>query len=216
MLTAIGSGMAATTGCLGLNQSGSDNSISHPESGPTDTETDPRDSDGKRIRISSIENVPQDVPLSPSVKLMRSEVSAEQTAQVQVTCKNTSNQAIWSNARVPAFGNFVSRRGPAEQRLLFLKRAEDYDVTHPGCWRADLSNYALNSVHSDVVTNFRYDAGESKSTALDMYGHPENDDPCFELGEYQMQNTYYLSNSGNLDDIQWEFQWGYKISVTES
>lgn len=216
MLTAIGCGIAATTGCLGSNQSGNVNSTSDPAREPTDTETPPSVSDGKKIRVSSVEDVPKGVPLTPSVNVIHSEISADQTARVQVTCKNTSNQAIWSNARVPAFGNFISRKGSDEQRLLFLKPTQEYDVTHPDCWRADLSKYALNSVHSDVINNIRYDAGGSKSTALDMYGHPENDDPCFELGDYRMQNTYRVSDTSDLGEVQWEFQWGYTISIVES
>lgn len=216
MLTTIGFGIAATTGCLSANQSGSDNSTLAPTKDSTDTETISPVSGGRKIRISSVDDVPNDVPLTPSVQIIQPKISAEQTAQVQVTCKNTSKQSIWSNARVPAFGSFVSRNGPDGQRLLFLKPTEKYDVTHSRCWRADLGKSALNSVHSDVITDIRYNSGESKSTMLEMYGHPENDDPCFELGDHRMQNTYYLSNTDGIDDVQWEFEWGYTISIVES
>ncbi|MGZ0747466.1 hypothetical protein [Haloparvum sp. AD34] len=166
--------------------------------------------------MSSVDRVPKDVPLTPSVEVVRSGISAEQTARVQISAKNTANQEVWSNARVPAFGNFVSVDGPGGQRLLFLKPEEEYNVTHPGCWQADLSKYALNSVHSDVVTNIRYDPGEPKSKALDMYGHPENDDPCLTPGEYRMENTYYITDSGDSDDVKWEFQWGYTVRIVEA
>lgn len=215
VLTAIGSGMAATTGCLDSNQPGNATSTSDPSSGPSNTGTTPQ-SGGMGIRISSVDDVPSDAPFMPSVKVVRSAVSPEQPARVQVTGKNTSNRTIWNSyVRVPAFGNFVSQNGPSGQRLLFLKRNEQHNVTHPGCWRVDLDKHALNSVHSDVVTGIRYGAGESKSTTLDMYGHPENADPCFALGEYRMENTYYISDTGDSADIQWEFQWGYMISIVE-
>lgn len=208
IVAALGAGIGSLTGCLGEGSSVS-------ESTPTDTPT-PTPRDGRRaVGVTSIGAVPDGSPLSHSVGVLRSSVNVDQTARITVEVTNTADQTVWNAARIPAFGEFVTQDGPAGLRLLLLQPDEQYPTVRSGCWRADLSRSQVNHAYTNVVDDRRYEPGETKSTQFDVYGHPENTGPCLPPGEYPIEALYVVSDDSSTDTAEWEYRWGFSLTVEE-
>jgi hypothetical protein len=168
------------------------------------------------VQISGVDEVPADAPLEPTITVVQSRVTADQTARIRVTVRNVADQPVWNSARIPAFSNFITTEGPEGQKLLLLKPEEQYDTASGRCWRAELDRGQLNLAYGDTAADMRYDAGESRSMAFDIYGHPENADPCLMPGEYPIENRYTISNDADSDEATWQYHWGFNITVAES
>lgn len=213
VLTALGASVVPLTGCTGL---GAENSTQSPSN--TETQTPLPYSGDSEVRLSSVDDVPTDVPLEPSAEVTQSKITADQTARIRVSLTNTADQAVWNtNVRIPAFSSFISKAGPEGQKLLLLQPDEQYDTASAECWRADLTEPELNHAYTDVVTDIRYDADESKATEFDIYGHPENANRCLVPGAYPIESKYHVAdNDESTDEITWEYTWGFSITVEES
>lgn len=206
VLSALGAGVVPLAGCLG-----------RASSGPHSTDTPPpTPRDGRRqVRLASVGSVPADVPLDPSVEVVRSAVTADRTARIRTTLTNTADAPVWNVTRIRTLGDFVTRPGPRDQRLLLLVPDGQYETVRPDCWRADLGERAVNWVYSDVVAPVRYDVDETKATAFDVYGHPENTGPCLAPGDYPVETRYGVSDDSDTDASEWDYRWGFTITVAE-
>lgn len=209
MISALGTSIVASlTGCLGQVNPSSDSTA-------TDTPT-PRDG-SRQVRITSIGTSPDATPLSHSVKVLRSRVNADQTARITVEVTNTADQPVWNTAsRITAFSDFVTQEGPDGQRLLLLQPEEQYPTVRSGCWRADLSESQINHAYTNVVGERRYEPGETKATQFDVYGYPENTGPCLTPGEYPVDSLYVVGDDSNADTAEWEYRWGFSLTVEKS
>lgn len=144
-------------------------------------------------------------------------ITADQTARIRVTVTNTSDQTVWnSNVRIPAFSAFITDAGPQRQKLVLLQPNEQYDTAIGGCWRAELAEPQLNHTYSNVVTDVRYTAGESRATEFVIYGHPENANRCIVPGEYPITNRYTVATDAEAEEGDWQYEWGFAISVSEA
>lgn len=56
----------------------------------------------------------------------------------------------------------------------------------------------------------------TKATEFAVYGHPENDDCCIAPGEYPIKNRYAIATDKEAEEVEWEYEWGFGITVTES
>jgi hypothetical protein len=210
-LAGMSTSIVPLAGCIELGVEGASQRSPDTET-PTPTPGDKH----REVQISSVDDVPADAPLEPSVEVIQSSVTAEQTARIRVTVTNTADHPVWNTSvRIPAFSNFITQEGPKGQKLLLLKPDEQYD-TATECWRAELNEPQLNNAYTDVVIDRRYSAGESKATTFDIYGHPENADPCLMPGEYPIENRYTITNDADSDEAKWEYKWGFSITVAES
>lgn len=214
VLTTLGASAITLTGC---NTQGSQETDT-PNTNTTGTETTRPPSThrtGPRaVSIASVGTVPSDVPVTPSVTVLRSSVTANQTARIKVSLKNTSEQTIWSQiVRIPAFSDFITDEGPNGNRLLLLKPEVDYETVRSNCWRADLAKYELNHAYTDVAGDVKYSPGATKTTSFDIYGHPQNTGPCLTPGEYKLNSSYRIDTDTNEEKTKWEFTWGFSIMV---
>lgn len=208
MVSALGASIIPLTGCLGQASSGTD---------PTTTEvsTVTRRDGRRQVRISDVDDAPTDAPLVPSVRVVRADVTADQTARIQTSLTNTTDTPVWNTStRIRTFSNFITDAGPQNQRIILLQPDGQYDTVSSDCWRADLSTPELNHAYSDVVTDIRYAAGETRSTTFDIYGHPENTGPCLAPGDYPIDTQYAVSANSDTETIEWEYQWGFTITIT--
>lgn len=192
------------TGCTGLG--GEDGSKGSPTG------------DGHReVEISRVDDIPADAPLEPSVSVLRSRVSTEQTARIYVFLKNVTDKPVWHNSvRIPAFGSSITDETARGQRLVLLPPDEQYATVSEQCWRADLTAQQLDNAYTDVVTNVRYDPGEGRATEFDIYGHPENEDSCLPPADFPIDDRYTITDEAEAEEASWLYNWGFRISVYES
>lgn len=196
VVIALGASAVSLTGCIG-------------QSSPQNN--------SREVHISSVDKVPSESPLEPTVEMLRSSVTADETARVQVTVTNTTDQPVWnSTVRIPAFDRFVTEEGPQGQRLLLLQPDGAYDTVRSDCWRADLDSHGVNHAYTDVVTDRQYRSGETRTTAFDIFGHPENTGPCLPPGNYRIGSSYRIAEVAEPEAAEWEFDWGFTVGVEES
>lgn len=223
VLTALGASVVPLTGCTGRNSpatasTATDTSLTDTPSTDTpttDTKT-PRPTPEhahRTVSVSSVDVVPGNSPLDPSVEVTRSRVTADRTARLQVRLTNTATQPVWNTyVRIPAFSSFITRAGPQGQKLLLLQPSEQYATVSAECWRADLTEWQMNHAYTNTVTEIRYEAGDSRTTSFDIYGHPENTGPCLAPGDYRISNEYRIDD----DDADGEApRWGFTITVDD-
>jgi hypothetical protein len=74
----------------------------------------------------------------------------------------------------------------------------------------------LNHTYTDVLTEIRYNAGETKTTEFDLYGHLENTPRCLVPGTYPIKTPYNIADDADTDDPDWEYRWGIGITIEES
>lgn len=204
VLAALVAGGPTLSGCTSRGAPGSDTNTSSPEHGNRD------------VSLSSVDDAPTDAPLDPAVEVVQSSVSIDRTAQLRVTVTNSTDRLVWNkHVHIPAFSSFITQEGPQGQKLLLLQPDEQYDTVGSGCWRADLEEWQLNHAYTDVVTDVRYDAGQSGTTAFDVYGHPENTGPCLAPGDYRIENKYAIAADVDAEEADWEFYWGFTLTVDE-
>lgn len=209
LLSALGTSLVSLTGCLGQASSSSNSTA-------TDTLT-PTPRDGSRqVRVTSVGTVPDEPALSPSVEVLRSNVTADQTARIEVEVTNTADQPVWNTAvRIPAFSKFITQESPDGRKLLLLKPDEQYATVRSGCWRADLSEAQINHAYTNVVSERRYERGDTMATQFDIYGHPENTGRCLAPGNYPIEALYTVSDDSNTETDEWEYGWGFSLTVEE-
>ena len=161
--------------------------------------------------------MPPDAPLEPSVTVTQFSITADETARIRVTLTNTSDQTVWNTGvRIPAFSAFITQAGPQGQRLVLLKPDGQYETASAGCWRAEMEEFYLTRAYTDAGADVRYLAGETKATEFAVYGHPENDDCCIAPGEYPIKSSYEIATAEEVEEVEWEYEWGFGITVTES
>lgn len=204
VLTTLGTSTLPLAGCTG---SGSDDGSGQSPTGDANRE----------VQISTVDDVPTDAPLEPSVTVVQSSVTAEQPAQIRVTVQNVADHPVWNTiVRIPVFDNFTTDEGPEGQRLVLLQPEEQHDTVSEQCWRADLTESEYKHAYSNVATDIRYGAGESRATEFDIYGHPENANDCLAPGEYPIENRYTITEESEADEATWQYNWGFRITVIES
>lgn len=204
----MGAGTASAAGCTGVSAPGAEDPL---------TETSTAAGHERRLQISAVDDVASDVPLEPTVEILRREFTVENTARIRVSLSNTAESAVWNGtARIRAFDRFITQEGPNEQQLVLLDPTDRYRTVSPSCWRADLDDPELNSAYTDVVTDVRYSPGETRVTVFDIYGHPENTGPCLSPGAYRIESTYRVSTDEERRSPDWEYDWGFTIQVVEA
>lgn len=166
------------------------------------------------VSVVAVGTVPGHSPFDHGVEVVRSALDADRPPRIRVGLTNTSDSPVWNTTvRIPAFGGFITRRGPEGHRLVLLDPEGAYETTDPDCWRVDLDRFELNRAYTNAVGDRRYDPGETVSTTFEVYGHPENDEPCLAAGEYPTDIGYYLSEDDRTETTEWEYRWGFRIAV---
>lgn len=204
-LSTVGASIVTLSGCLERASGGIDSTAS----------PDPTPSAGDRqVQVTPVGTVPNEAPFDPSVEVLQSNVNADQTARLEVEITNIADQPVWNtHVRIPAFSKFITQEGPEDRKLLMLQPDEQYSTVRSGCWRADLSESQINHAHSDVVTDNRYEPGETKTTRFDIYGHPENTGACLAPGDYPLEAQYAVSDDSDTETAKWEYRWGFTITI---
>lgn len=163
---------------------------------------------------SPVDDLPDDSPLEPSVEVIRAKVTADQTAGIRVSVTNTTDQPAWNRTvATPVFSSFITEDGPQDQRLVLGKPDWDISTVSSDCYRLSPTTHLQGP---DVATDIRYNPGETKTTAFDLYGHPENTGPCLAPGNYHIRSGYRIADVVNAAAATWEFEWGFTITVRES
>lgn len=218
VVSVVGASVVPLTGCFGQASPGAD-----PTDNATDTVADtelppstPRNGP-RTVSLSGVDDVSNGPPLSPSVEVSQPDVTADQTAQIRTTLTNTADTPAWNmDVRIRTFGNFITQAGPQNQQLLLLNPDGDYETVRPACWRADINRPTLDHAYTNTVSDIQYAPGETRSNTFDIYGHPENIGPCLAPGNYPIEAEYAISDDSNTDTPEWEYQWGFSITVEES
>lgn len=215
VLTALGASVVPLTGCAGQGSPKNDSADTGTPGSETEPPTPTPRNGPREVRISSVDDVPDDPPLDPSVEVLRSSVTADRTARIRITLTNTSDRTVWNNSRIRAFSSFITDEGPQNQQLALLRPEENNSTVRSDCYRSALTERALKWYYTDVVSNTGYDPDETKATTFDIYGHPGNTGPCLALGDYPIRSEYRIAEDAEAEETNWEFEWGFTITVEE-
>lgn len=211
MVSALGASFVPLSACFGQTTSAPDSTDT-----ATDTPTPTRGDGSRQVRVTSVGSVPDEAPLATSVEVLRSNVTTDQTARITVEVTNTADQTVWHTAtRITAFSDFITQESNDGRKLMLLKPDVDYATVRSGCWRADLAKWEINHAYTNVAAYRKYPPGETKATQFDIYGHPENTDTCLAPGEYPLESLYTVSDDRS-DTAEWEYPWGFSLTVEES
>ena len=219
MLSALGASILSLTGCLSdaSTTTASTTTTETPTTTTSETPSSTPRGGHREIGVTSIGSIPADAPLVPSVEVLQPFVTDDQPARISVKVTNTADQPVWhTGVRIPAFSSFITQAASEGRRLLLLQPDAQYATRGEGCWRADLSEPQINNAYSNVVTDTRYDPGDTTATQFDIYGHPDNTGPCLPPGEYPIDAAYAVSDDATTDTVEWEYRWGFSLTVADS
>lgn len=215
VLAALVAGVPPLTGCGG--RGGPETATPTPAPVPTVTEVDPGTASPtatprggpREVAVTAVDDVPADSPLDLSVEVVESTVDPTGTARLRVTATNTADYHVWRPS-TRTFDVHTSRAGPRDQRLLFVHPGKDLPRVRPDCWRA-----ARDSVEDQLAVNLRYAAGETRRSAFDLYGHVHNTGPCMAPGDYPTAAKYLVTDDADTPGFEWEFDWGFTVTIEE-
>lgn len=164
----------------------------------------------RRVRVTSVTEVPDIVPVVPSIDVVRSAVTRDRTARVRITFRNVADGTVWHQATSPVTRQWISLADGA--KIVLLPADGDYEPVEPGCWRSALDEREVH-VGDDHVRPHPYEACERASVAFDLFGHPANTGGCLPTGEYQFFDTLYVNDREDANDTEWQYQWRFSLAV---
>lgn len=186
-------GLAGCTGSSGTNDSPNET----PPSETNDSgETPPEGGPGVSI-VSTDEN--PDLPVEPSVEIVRETATEDQPPQLQTTLTNTSDEPVTvGEGRAVHFEHVTDDSG----LLTLLPGGGEYPA-EADCWRL-----TEPIATTDEYRTFGIEAGESSSRPVDLYATPDADG-CLPVGEYRFETTIAIVSDGA--ETESSANWGFSI-----
>jgi hypothetical protein len=195
-----GLGAATVVGLAGCSGSdGSDGSPTPAES-PTDDPggTRPEGTGGPGVSLVSVQN-DVDLPVEPTVEVVREAATEEHPPRFETTLSNTSDESVRVGEGRAVHFEYV--RDDADS-LVLLPPDGEYPA-EPGCWRLD-DDIAV----TEEYQTFELAAGATSSRPVDLYATP-GEDACLPVGEYRFETTLSIVSADA--EPQASVQWGFTI-----
>lgn len=189
--------LGGLAGCIGSNPS---------ETPPSETDdagnTRPSGTGGPGVRIvSTDEDV--DLPIRPTVELVRDAATSEQPPRLETTLTNTSDEPVSVGEGRAVHFEYVTNDSGA---LILLpgESGREYP-SEPDCWRLT-EGIAV----TEEYQTFEIEAGASSNRLVDLYATPEVDG-CLPVGEYRFETTISIMSTDA--EPASSATWGFSLSL---
>ena len=147
--------------------------------------TRPAGTGGPGISLRGVGDAP-DLPVKPSVEVVRAVATDEHPPRLRVTLENASEERVSVGEGRSIFFRYVTD----DTEALELLPADGDFPAEPGCWR--LTDGIATTMEYRIVS---LDPGESRSKLVDLYAaHDEDSDSCLPVGEYRFETTYNMES----------------------
>lgn len=204
----------AFAGCTGAapTDGGEDTPTDTPTNTPTDgglpgsngTDsgaggTRPEGTGGPGVTIVAVDDVP-DLPVRPSVELVRDTATADHPPQLRTTLTNTTDEAVRvGEGRAVHFEYVIDDA----QQLILLPPGDDYPA-EPDCWRLS-EGIAV----TEEYRTFEIAPDEPSTRVVDLYGRATDENSCLPVGEYRFETTIAVVSEGG--ESQQSARWGFSV-----
>jgi hypothetical protein len=189
-----GAGSILISGLAGCTGGSTDT----PPSGNNSSGTRPEGTGGPGISIVSTDEDPE-LPIQPSVELVRDTATADHPPRLRTTLENTGDEPVSvGEGRAVHFEHVTDDSGA----LTLLPGDGEYPA-EADCWRLT-EGIAI----TEEYRTFEIDAGDSSSRLVDLYATPDVDG-CLPVGEYRFETTIAIVS----DDAepQSSAEWGFSV-----
>ena len=209
--------VGALAGCTGAAPGTDDGDTPTDTSTPTDTtttdgglpgsnETDsgagstrPEGTGGPGVTIVSVDDAP-DLPIRPSVELVRDTATTEHPPQLRTTLTNTTDETVRvGEGRAVHFEYVIDDA----QQLILLPPGDDYPA-QPDCWRLS-EGIAV----TEEYRTFEIAPDEPSTRVVDLYGRATGEDSCLPVGEYRFETPIAIVSEGG--ESQQSARWGFSV-----
>jgi hypothetical protein len=197
-------------GCIGTapENNDTDNGTDTPVDNDTDNATDggnetrPTGTGGPGVTIAATDDDPE-IPIQPSVEVVREAATTEHPPQLRTTLTNTSDETVSvGEGRAVHFEYVTTDSGT----LTLLPPAGDDDYpAEPDCWRLT-EGIAI----TEEYRTFEIAGGESSSRPVNLYATTEADG-CLPVGDYRFETT--ISLTGDDAEADDSATWGFSITL---
>ncbi|AUV83863.1 hypothetical protein C2R22_03550 [Salinigranum rubrum] len=179
---------------------GSDSGTGTDSSGAGGTR--PEGTGGPGVTLVSVDDDP-DLPVRPSVELVRDTATADHPPQLRTTLTNTTDSPVRvGEGRAVHFEYVYS----GDDQLVLLPGGEEWPA-EPDCWRLT-EGIAVTEEYRMLDIS----PGEPSTRLVDLYATPgegEDADACLPVGEHRFETTIsVLSESG---EQQESVTWGFTV-----
>lgn len=161
--------------------------------------TRPEGTGGPGVTIASVDGAP-DLPVRPSVEIVRDTATAEQPPQLRTTLTNTTDAPINVGEGRAAHFEYVDDE---DGQLILLPSDGDYPA-EPDCWRLSEGIAVTEEYRTVEIT-----PDEPSSRLVDLYGAATDEDSCLPVGEYRFETTIAVVSEGA--EAQQSARWGFSV-----
>jgi hypothetical protein len=212
---ALTGSLAGCTGAAPADDSATDTDTPTPTEMPDGTATDgglpgsdddsgaggtrPEGTGGPGVTIVAVDDAP-DLPVRPSVELVREAATADHPPQLRTTLTNTTDSPVRvGEGRAVHFEYVDDEAG----QLILLPADGDYPA-EPDCWRLT-EGLAI----TEEYRTFEILPDEPSSRLVDLYGAATDEDSCLPVGEYRFETTVAVVSEGG--DSEQSARWGFSV-----
>ncbi|ATW87248.1 hypothetical protein halTADL_0435 [Halohasta litchfieldiae] len=160
--------------------------------------TRPEGTGGPGVTLVSTDEDP-DIPVQPSVEIVRDTATEDHPPRLRTTLENTSDEPLRvGEGRAVHFEHVTADSG-----LLTLLPGDGEYPAEADCWR--LTELIATT---DEYQTFEIDAGDSSSRLVDLYATPDADG-CLPVGEHRFEST--ISIVSDNAEPQSSAEWGFSV-----
>lgn len=164
--------------------------------------TPPSETGGPSLDIVSTDE-DTDLPIRPSVAVVRDTATSEHPPRLRTTLANTSDETLRVGEGRAVHFEYVTDDSGALM-LLPGESNQEYPA-EPGCWRLT-EGIAI----TEEYRTFEIEAGESSSRLVDLYATPDADE-CLPVGEHRFETTIAVVSEDTEPESSGE--WGFSVLV---
>lgn len=186
----------------------SDDGDGSPDPGPNGSDsggdgaggTRPSGTGGPGVSIASVDDDP-DLPVRPTVEVVREAATPEHPPRLRTTLANTSGDRVTVGEGRAVHFEYVTD-GSGALVLLPGESEREYPV-EPDCWRL---TDAIGV--TEEYRTFEIESGESSSRPVDLYATPDGDG-CLPVGEYRFETTISIVSADA--EPKSSATWGFSV-----
>lgn len=171
------------------------------DSGDNTNDTRPAGTGGPGVSIVSTDDE-VDLPVQPSVKVVREAATEDHPPRLRTTLTNTSDRAVRVGEGRTVHFEYV---GDTEGLLTLLPADGSEYPAEPDCWRL-----TDRLVTTEEYRTFEIDAGGTSSRLVDLYATLDADG-CLPVGEYRFETT--ISQVDDSAEANAVATWGFSVSL---
>ena len=161
-------------------------------------DTRPEGTGGPGVSVVAVDEAP-DLPVEPSVTVVREAATPEHPPRLRTTLTDTSGESVRVGEGRAVHFEYVTDDSGA---LQLLPPGGDYPA-EADCWRL-----AEGIAVSEEYRTFEIEAGGASERPVDLYATP-GEDACLPVGEYRFETTLSVVDADG--EAQSSARWGFSV-----